>query len=105
MGEENAGARWEALILKNLEQPVDSLGLRVAVSTDGLPERDAVLRHLLRVLLSRQLGDEGDLSQLLEWPFERQKTKQVKYVCIYVEYEQSNHVVARSDTEEANVEI
>jgi hypothetical protein len=64
--EEDGGARRERLGLEHLLELLHGDALGVRVQADGLPERHAVLRHFLRVLLARERTDHGHPRELLE---------------------------------------
>jgi hypothetical protein len=64
--EEDGGARRESLWLEHLPELLHGDALGVRVQAGGLPERHAVLRHFLRVLLARQREDHRHPRELLE---------------------------------------
>lgn len=66
MSEEDGGARREGLGLEGLLELVDSHAFCFGVDTGSLPCSDAVLGHLLRVLLAGQRQHHGHSGELLE---------------------------------------
>lgn len=68
LSEEDWGARRESFLLENFDELLNSLSFRFSICAHWFPESHTILRHLLRVLSTRQREYHCNLCKFLIRP-------------------------------------